>query len=387
MIKRRKFSDAFKADAIQLVLEQDYTPKEAASSLGVTPDILRRWIRQAEARKQGSIETGEEPLLESERTELLRLRRENKRLEMEREILKKATAFFGQRVELRYGFIAQQKKAYPVAVLCRVMQVSRSGFYSYLKRPPSPQEGGSELERDVRRVFDESGQTYGSRRLLKALKTLGYRIGRYAVRSLMRRLGLVVRHKLRFRVTTNSRHGMPVASNVLNRAFDVKEANRVWGSDITYIWTDEGWLYLAVVIDLYSRKVVGWSMEHRMGSSLAVRALRLACQTRQPSPGLIHHSDRGVQYASQPYQQVLDEWQMVGSMSRKGDCWDNAVVERFFRSLKVERVSRARYRTRAAAKADILDYIVMFYNSRRLHSYLGYQSPNVYEATAFRKAA
>lgn len=289
---------------------------------------------------------------------------------------------------MRYAFIRQEMKAYPVTLLCEVMQVSRSGFYDYLKRPePSPGRAPRTLEADAKEVFESSGKSYGSRRLRDALRALGHRIGRYAVRSLMRRLGLVVAHKPRFRATTNSKHRLPVADNVLDRAFDVEQPDQVWGSDITYVWTDEGWLYLAVVIDLFSRKVVGWAMDHRMGTSLAVSALTMAYNTRYPGRGLIHHSDRGVQYASKRYQALLDEWGMVCSMSRKGNCWDNAVVERFFGSLKVERVWQRRYHTRAAAKADILDYIVMFYNSRRLHSYLGYQSPNAYEAAALSEAA
>lgn len=285
-------------------------------------------------------------------------------------------------------FIRQEKEAYPVSLLCEVMRVSRSGYYDYLKRPPAA-EGAAQrlLEADAREVFKGSRKAYGSRRLRQALQALGHPVGRHAVRSLMQRLGLVVAHKPRFKATTNSKHGLPVAENVLGRAFDVAGPNQVWGTDITYVWTDEGWLYLAVVLDLFARKVVGWSMDHRMGSSLAIGALRMAYMSRDPASGLLHHSDRGVQYASKAYQALLEEWGMVCSMSRKGNCWDNAVVERFFRSLKVERVGQRHYRTRAEAKADILDYIVMFYNSRRLHSYLDYQSPNAYEAVMMEKAA
>lgn len=288
---------------------------------------------------------------------------------------------------MRYAFIHQQKKAYPVTVLCRVMQVSRSGFHGFSKRQHMhPRPSSTALETDIRQVFERSKHSYGSRRLCAALRVRGHRIGRYAVRSLMRRLGLKVAHKPRFKATTNSRHKLPVAANLLNRAFKVEAPNQVWGADITYLRTDEGWLYLAVVIDLHSRKVVGWAMDHCMGTELVLQALTMAYRYRRPEAGLLHHSDRGVQYASQRYQAQLMEWEMVSSMSRKGDCWDNAVVERFFRSLKVEQVGRHRYRTRRAARSDVLNYIAMFYNSHRLHSYLGYRSPNDYEAAALHVA-
>lgn len=287
---------------------------------------------------------------------------------------------------MRYAFIFEQKKAYPITVLCRVMQVSRSGFHAFLKRQRCPARQPTTLTRDAREIFKQSRRSYGSRRLCDALRARGHRIGRYAVRHLMHRLRLEVARRPPFRVTTNSRHKLPVAANLLNRHFRVKEPNQVWGSDITYLRTDEGWLYLAVVMDLHSRKVVGWAMNHYMGTDLAIRALEMACQYRRPEAGLLHHSDRGVQYASRRYQAYLNEWGMVCSMSRKGDCWDNAVVERFFRSLKMERVSHQCYSTRKAARADVLDYITMFYNSRRLHSYLGNRSPNDYEAAASKAA-
>jgi len=232
----------------------------------------------------------------------------------------------------------------------------------------------------VRRLAEASDHTYGSRRMAKGLRALGYPVGRYQARGLMREAGEWVRYRRRYRVTTDSRHGHPVFPNRLARNFTVTAPNRVWASDISYVWTREGWLYLAVVIDLYARKVVGWSLGHRLTSQLVCDALRMALWRRRPKHGqLIHHSDRGVQYASRPFRLLLKAHGIEGSMSRKGDCWDNAVVESFFGSLKSERVHWRSYQTREEARRDIIDYIVMFYNSHRLHSFLGYRSPDDFE--------
>lgn len=289
---------------------------------------------------------------------------------------------------MRFDFIRQEKEAYPVSVLCRVMGVSRSGFYRYQQHFERPRPNGDhELHENVKEIFACSNGTYGSRRMSRALRALGYNIGRYGARSVMRKLGLRVLPTKRFKVTTNSRHDYPVAENLLDRQFEVSAPDTVWGTDITYLWTQEGWLFLAVVIDLFSRKVVGWALDKQMPTKLVTDALRMAVWRRRPPKGLLHHSDRGSQYASHDYQDELKKYGMVCSMSRKGDCWDNSVVERFFRSLKTERTNHCIYHTREAAKQDVIDYIEMFYNSRRLHSYLGYQSPNAYEAMALSKAA
>lgn len=289
---------------------------------------------------------------------------------------------------MRFDFIRQEKKVYPIALLCKVMGVSRSGYYHYLSRDKPVDPGGcSERNTLAKSIFDGSGGTYGSRRLSKALKFLGCQVGRYAVRSLMRKLGLRVLPTKRFKVTTNSRHNYPVAPNHLDRQFNVNTPDRVWGTDITYLWTQEGWLYLAVVVDLHSRKVVGWSIEKHMTTKLVSDALTMAVWRRRPAKGLLHHSDRGSQYASHDYQAKLKEYGMICSMSGKGDCWDNAVVERFFRSLKTERTNHRIYVTREAARQDVISYIEMFYNSRRIHSYLGYLTPNDFEALTLAKVA
>jgi len=266
-------------------------------------------------------------------------------------------------------------------MLCRVLGVSRSGFYDFLRRQdrdPDP-EHEEKLEW-VKEIAEASDHTYGSRRMAKALQALGYRVGRHQARSLMREAGVWVRYRRRYRVTTESNHRKAVFPNRLERDLAPSAPNRVWAGDITYVWTGEGWLYLAVVIDLYSRKVVGWSLGRRLTSTLVCEALLMALWLRRPAKGqLIFHSDRGVQYASDAFRRLLKAHGIEGSMSRKGDCWDNAPVESFFGTLKLERIHWRSYQSREEARADIVEYITMFHNSRRLHSYLGYQSPDQFE--------
>jgi putative transposase len=279
-------------------------------------------------------------------------------------------------------------KAYPVNVLCAVMRVSRSGFYTYLDRFKNPKDRPDEtaLKRETKEIFDTSRGSYGSRRIVKELISRGHHIGRYKVRRIMRQLGLRAKTPKRFKLTTDSRHSFPVAPNVLNRNFDIDAPNKVWTADITYVWTFEGWLYLSIIMDLYSRQIVGWAMNKRMHKQLVLDALAMAYWQRKPSKGLLHHSDRGSQYACHDYRKRLKSCGMEASMSRKGNCWDNAPTERFFRSLKSERLTACRFITRKEAKMEILDYIT-FYNSIRLHSTLGYLSPMAYEKEQYLKVA
>jgi len=283
---------------------------------------------------------------------------------------------------VKYSFITQHKNTYPVSLQCQVLGVSRSGYYKYQwnrANRPDDSEHQDMLEW-VKDIAESSRYSYGSRRMKKALNALGYPVSRNKARKLMREAGVQVRHRKKFKVTTNSNHKQPVFDNVLNRQFDVAQTDQAYVADVTYIWTQEGWLYLAVVIDLCSRKVVGWSMSSRMKAQLVCDALRMAIWQRKPKAGLVHHSDRGSQYASKAFRKLLKSHSFQGSMSRKGNCWDNAVAESFFGSLKQERVQWRSYQTRYEAQQDVLDYITMFYNSRRLHSYLGYTSPNEFEA-------
>ena len=289
---------------------------------------------------------------------------------------------------MRFDFIRQQTKAYPVTVLCRVMKVSRSGFYDYRRHYRNPIQDPEQmaLEALIRSIFNGSKATYGSRRVLKSLKSKGHDIGRYRVRSLMRKLKLVAKTPRRYKVTTDSNHTYRVAANLVNRQFTVDAANKIWTADITYLWTLEGWSYLAVILDLFSRQVVGWAIDKHMKVELVLDALMMAYWRRKPPPGLIHHSDRGIQYACDRYQKQLEQFQTIPSMSRKGDCWDNAPTERFFRSIKHEYLLSCRPATRQAAKRESLDYIT-FYNAYRLHSSLGYRSPMEFERTKQLKAA
>jgi len=228
-------------------------------------------------------------------------------------------------------------------------------------------------------LFAASRSSLGSRTMMKNLRQEGFEIGLDRTRRLMKRLGQTVKQKRIYKVTTDSKHQLPMAEHVLNREFSPQGPNQAWGTDITYLWTQEGWIYQAVVIDLYSRRVVGWCIDRRMNKALVIRALMMAVNLRQPPPGLIHHLDRGSQYASHAYQKLLQQYGMICSMSRKGNCWDNAPVERFFSSLKREWTGNQLYRTRFEAIADVREYVAVFYNSRRLHSTLGYTTPMVYE--------
>lgn len=284
---------------------------------------------------------------------------------------------------MRYRFIKQHSGQYPVRLLCRSLEVSRSAYYAWAAAGAERIEAEElAIRRCIKEHFKVSRESCGSRRMVRHLREEGYRVGRYRVRRLMRQMGLVVKRKQRFRVTTNSRHDLPVAENVLDRQFAPAAPNRVWATDITYIWTREGWVYLAVVIDLFSRRVVGWQQGARIDTGLVTRALRMAIGQRKPPPGLIHHSDRGSQYASRKYRRLLKAHGMVCSMSRKGNCWDNAPVERFFSSLKREWIGDRLYWTRQEAMGDVRAYITMYYNTHRLHSTLGYQSPAQYEKAA-----
>lgn len=267
--------------------------------------------------------------------------------------------------------------------LCLALGVSRSGYYAARARQAQPKA----LCHDslhIKAAFAASGNTYGSRRLQAALCAQGLVIGRYRCRSLMQAHGLHAQWRRKFAHTTDSKHALAVAGNVLDRQFTVQQANQVWVCDITYIRTANGWLYLAAVLDLYSRSIVGWAMAASMPAALVCKALQMAITSRYPAPGLLLHSDRGSQYASDEHRKLLDKHGLVASMSRKGNCWDNAVMERFFLNLKMERVWQHRYANHSEAMRDVADYIVNFYNRERLHSSLGYRSPEQFENQGMR---
>jgi transposase InsO family protein len=268
--------------------------------------------------------------------------------------------------------------------MCRVLEVSTSGYYGWRRRPKSRRAIDNEqLLIEIKRVFLEHGQNYGSPRIWHALKRADIPCSENRVARLMHINKLAAVQRRKFRVTTDSKHNWPVAPNILERNFLTDAPSKIWLTDITYIWTWEGWLYLAFVLDLYYRGVVGLSMAARVTDELTQTALKQALLRRNPPKGLIHHSDRGSQYASGDYQELLKKHQIIPSMSRKGDCWDNAVGESFVHTLKVEKVNRCRFRTREEAKQEIFEYVEMYYNRKRMHSSLGYMSPFEYEKRLF----
>jgi len=291
---------------------------------------------------------------------------------------------------VRYAFIRDHREEFPVTVQCRVLRVSRSGFYVWLHRPESDRSRENRKIVDaIREIHQGRKRSYGSPSVHRELmKVLDFRVGRNRVARLMRLHGIRSITAKKFRVTTDSKHSHPVATNLLDRKFsEVAEPNACWVADITYVRTGEGWLYLACVLDLYSRRVVGWSMSRRLRKKIVIDALQMALGRRKPEPELMHHSDRGCQYASGDYRKLMNKHKIRCSMSRKGNCWDNAVMESFFRTLKVEAVYQTRYRTREEARADIFDYIECFYNTIRIHSSLGYLSPVEFEKRSEEMAA
>jgi transposase InsO family protein len=285
---------------------------------------------------------------------------------------------------MTYRFIENHRDIWPVRVQCRVLGVSASGYYDWRDRGPSLRAVANQnLLHDIQRIHWDNHQRYGSPRVHKTLKDEGQHVGRARIEKIMRDNDLrgICRRKVRIK-TTDSNHNLPVAENLLDRNFGALGPNQKWSADITYIPTDEGWLFLAIILDLFSRKIVGWSMRDHMRTELASTALMMAIQRQRPGPGLIHHSDRGSQYASGEYRQALTAAKMVQSMSRKGNCWDNAPAESFFHTLKTELVHHRRYATREEAKRDIFTYIEGYYNRRRIHSSLGYITPEQMELKA-----
>jgi putative transposase len=287
---------------------------------------------------------------------------------------------------VKHALIRQYRDTYDIAVMCDALSVSRTGFYAAEKRrqlPLGPRaRANARLRVEIRAIHRESEQRYGAPKIYEELRARGTVCGRHRVARLMRAEQLRGHRPRAFRVTTQSTHAYPIAPNLLARRFapsTYRERDRVWVGDISYLWTAEGWLYLAVLLDLASRRVIAWCADTRLDQSLTLRPLRQALKLRQPAPGLIHHSDRGVQYAATAYRQLLAAHGAVSSMSRRGNCWDNAVAESFFATLKTELVHRVTWPTRTAAQQDLERFLTVWYNHQRRHSALGYRSPVDYE--------
>jgi putative transposase len=326
-------------------------------------------------------------MLNRETEELSHLRREVKVLRMEREILRKGGHLLRHGGRAKFAFISAEKATFPIVVMCRVLAVSASGYYSSQGRPVSPRgRRDKDLSERVAAVHLASKRRYGSPRVHAELQAAGQRVGRKRVARLMRENDLVARTRRRFRTTTESNHSFPIAPNVLKRNFTALGPDQAWVTDITFLWTARGWLYLAVILDLFSRRVVGWATSQNVDRRLALDALDMAIGGRRPAAGLVHHSDRGSTYASTDYRNALEARGIECSMSRKGDCWDNAVAESFFASLKREMEDIDDLKSREAATLSIREYIDDFYNHQRRHSAINYRSPVEFELIHSRRS-
>ena len=280
------------------------------------------------------------------------------------------------------------EREYPVEFMSEVLNVSTSGYYAWRRRDNSRKEGRElRLLRAIEDIHKSSRATYGSPRILNQLVGMGHKVGKTKVERTMKKHGIRAKTKRKFRVTTDSKHNLPVAPNLLERNFSPEKPNQTWASDITYVWTREGWLFLAVIVDLFSRQVVGWSLDKTMTKELVCSALRQACFRRQPGTGLVFHSDRGSQYCSKEFRRQLKQYQMLQSQSRRANCWDNACVESFFHTLKTEMIYHEDFQTREQARSAIFEWVEAFYNRQRIHSTLGYKSPVDFERMVREKVA
>ncbi|WP_418294697.1 IS3 family transposase [Microvirga ossetica] len=377
---KTRFKREFQDEAVRLVLTSGRSQRAIADDLGVNRSTLARWMAEHQDMRPSSAPPPNEDVMD----ELKRLRRENEVLRQERDILKKATGFFRQGGKsMRFTFIDAAKAEFPIQRLCQVLEVSQSGYFAWRSRPACQrQRDDLVLLAHVRSAFRESNGTYGSPRMTRELQDQGLPIGRRRTARLMRENGLKARQKRRFKRTTDSHHAFPIAPNLLEQDFSAERPNQKWNADISYVWTSEGWLYLAVVLDLFARRVVGWAVSDRLHKELALEALRKALAIRRPGEGLTHHADRGSQYCSIEYQAELRKHGIRISMSGTGNCFDNAVVETFFKTLKSELVWRTVFQTRAEARKAIGRYIDGFYNPVRRHSTLDYVSPAQFERLA-----
>ncbi|WP_339070152.1 IS3 family transposase [Pseudomonas idahonensis] len=374
----QRFTPEFKAEAVRQVIERGYSVAETAERLGVSTHSLYKWVKAVtpdKTEKQAS------ELLEA-KSEILRLRAQMRRLEEERDNLKKGSAVLRQGTRVKYRFMNEHRHQYAITTLCRVLQVARAGFYQWLHKPVSDREKeNGRLLGLIRDSYAASRGVYGARRVFADLREAGESCGKHRVAALMRTNKIKA---LRGYKAPRAIKGRPsiIAPNRLNRAFTVDAPNKAWVTDITYIRTWQGWLYLAVVLDLYARKVVGWSMKPTLGKELALDALLMAVWRRKPKTRVIVHSDQGSQYGSDDWKRFCLANHLEPSMSRRGNCWDNAVAESFFSSLKKERIRKRIYKTRDMARADVFDYIEAFYNRTRRHSYLGGVSPEAFESAS-----
>ncbi|EPU8170851.1 IS3 family transposase [Escherichia coli] len=381
-MKKRNFSAEFKRESAQLVVDQKYTVADAAKAMDVGLSTMTRWVKQLRDERQGK--TPKASPITPEQIEIRKLRKKLQRIEMENEILKKG-GVLRKAVRLRYAFIRDNTCCWPVCLLCRVLDVHPSGFYAWLQQPHSQRhQADLRLTGQIKQFWLESGCVYGYRKIHLDLRDSGQQCGVNRVWRLMKRVGIKAQVGYR---SPRARKGEAsiMSPNRLQRQFNPDAPDERWVTDITYIRTHEGWLYLAVVVDLFSRKIIGWSMQSRMTKDIVLNALLMAVWRRNPEKQVLVHSDQGSQYTSHEWQSFLKSHGLEGSMSRRGNCHDNAVAESFFQLLKRERIKKKIYGTREEARSDIFDYIEMFYNSKRRHGSSEQMSPTEYENQYYQR--
>ncbi|MBS1042072.1 IS3 family transposase [Gluconobacter cerinus] len=376
----RVYKAEFRHEAVRLALSSGLSRERIAQDLGIGCSTLKKWIRDAQQHDTVVADATDHAalLLENER-----LRRENLLLREERELLKKANTVLREPKVVRFAFIARYHGPLSRERVCRLFGVSERGFRAWRRRPVCARRRQDDiLMVHIRAIHAQSRQSYGRPRMTEKLRAAGLSVGHRRVGRLMREYDIRVVRTRRFKVTTNSSHKHNIEPNLLGQDFSAPALNRKWTADITYIWTREGWVYLAVVLDLFSRRVIGWNLGSRMTADLATTALQRAIALRQPPPGCIHHADRGSQYCSEDYRKLLSTHGFIVSMSRKGNCWDNAVTESFFKTVKAELLWRHAWMTRQEVEQAITSYINDFYNPQRLHSAIQWKSPLDYERNA-----
>lgn len=372
------YPEEFKIEAVKQVVDRGYSVSSVATRLDITTHSLYAWIKKCGPDSSTNKEQSDA------QAEIRRLQKELKRVTDERDILKKAAAYFAK-LSLRYTFIRDNTRCWPVRLLCRVLDVHPSGFYAWLQQPHSQREQANQmLTGQIKQFWLESGCVYDYRKIHLDLRDTGQQCGVNRVWRLMKRAGIKAQVGYR---SPRARKGEDsiVAPDRLQRQFNPDAPDERWVTDITYIRTQEGWLYLAVVIDLFSRKVIGWSMQPRMTKEIVLNALLMALWRRNPQKAVLVHSDQGSQYTSHEWQSFLKSHGLEGSMSRRGNCHDNAVAESFFQLLKRERIKKKLYGTREEARSDIFDYIEMFYNSKRRHGSSDKMPPTEYENRYYRR--
>ncbi|TEW88316.1 IS3 family transposase [Psychrobacter sp. 230] len=385
--KIRSYSDEFKAEAVKKIADNNGNISATAKHLGIAMQTLSNWHNKANQGKLIGTEQYD-PDLMTALQEIKQLKRQLKVAEEEREIFKKGDGVLCQAQLVKYAFIKNNDLFFSITTMCRVLKVKHSSYYDWLSRDISEQQiHRNQSELLVRAAHSKTKARYGADRLHAKLIEQGHDISLYMVRSIKEEHDIKCRRHKRFKITTDSNHNKLVYPNILNQQFDAKHPNESWVSDITYIWTNEGWLYLAGVKDLYTKELVGYAINKRMTADLVCRALNMAIKNKRPSQGLIVHSDRGSQYCSHAYHKIIKQHNFKGSMSGKGNCFDNAPIESFWGTLKNELVYYQDYKTRFIAINDIIGYIELYYNQTRIQKSLGYKSPRQVWFDYYRQAA